>query len=195
MTKRSVTRRAKIVTVIGIVVLLLAVALILWKVLTPAATPQQAGDSADTTQSSTDSADQDAPGASTDDDGSTAATPVIVPDTITYIDVAPLAIRVGYTKGIPGFEFSVMRASGGTLYAEFSAPSLVGTKCTNDGGVFASIIQAPTPDEVATAAQTVVVAGTAYGLLLSGETCTANPVLLRQYQAAFSAGFPYTEPL
>lgn len=119
-------------------------------------------------------------------------TPVVDPSTLNSIDIEPLKISVFYTKGTPGFEFSVLRTTDGTQYVTFSAPALVGTKCTDDTGVFASIIKSPTlPDQ--TISQTVSVNEVTYGLSLAGKNCTADVALLDKYQAGFVKGFSTLE--
>lgn len=112
------------------------------------------------------------------------------PSTLSSIDIEPLNSTVFYTKGTPGFEYAVKRASDGTQYVEFSSPSLVGTKCTNDSGLFATIIKNPTSTEdKSTISKTTTVDGVAYGLSLAGSTCTKDTDLLQTYQTAFSNGF------
>lgn len=121
--------------------------------------------------------------------GQTPDASTIDPAKVTTIDIAPMSIIVSYMKGVGGFDFEVLRTSGGTKYVQFSSPKLVGTKCTNDEGVFASIIEAPTADEAATLAKTTTVDGTTYGLSLADATCTPDAGLLKQYQDAFSEPF------
>ncbi len=113
--------------------------------------------------------------------------PTVDPTTLSSIDVEPLKITVFYTKGVNSFEFAVKRTADKTQYVEFSSPELVGTKCTDDSGVFASIIQSPTSQ--AAVSQTVVVEGTTYGLSLSGKSCASDLTLLEKYQSSFSNGF------
>lgn len=117
------------------------------------------------------------------------------PDTVKTVDVVPMSLTVSYVKDIGGFEYAVMRTSSGTQYAEFSTPELVGTKCTDDEGVFASIIQDPSANDSSTLSKTVTVDGTKYGLSLADETCTKDPTLLKQYQKAFSDAFTMLKKL
>lgn len=115
--------------------------------------------------------------------------PEINPELVSTVVIEPMALSVPYLKAAGGFSFVVLRAAGGTQYVQFSSPSLIGTKCTNDEGVFATIIEAPSSDEALTLAKTVSVDGTTYGLSLADTTCTADTELLKQYQEAFSQPF------
>lgn len=108
---------------------------------------------------------------------------------VSTITIDPMSITVSYMKGIGGFDYLVSRTASGTKYVQFSSPKLVGTKCTNDEGVFASIIETPSADETATLAKTTTVEGTTYGLSLSDSTCTSNAELLKHYQDSFSEPF------
>jgi len=120
----------------------------------------------------------------------TPAAPDVDPSTLSTIDIEPLGVAVSYTKGIPGFEFGVKRSSDGSQYVEFSAPELVGSKCTNDAGSFVSIIKdIKSSEDASTISQKVTVGGTTYGLSLTGSDCTSNIELLKKYQTAFSNGF------
>jgi hypothetical protein len=111
------------------------------------------------------------------------------PSTVATVDIEPVTLTVSYSKGVGGFDFEVLRTPSGTRYVQFSSPKLVGTKCTDDKGAFASIIEKPTADESTTLAKTTTVDGTAYGLSLAESTCTSNSDLLKQYQDAFSKPF------
>lgn len=112
------------------------------------------------------------------------------PATLTSVKVEPMDIEVFYTKGTPGFEFAVKRTASGTKYVEFSSPDLVGTKCTNDEGVFVTIVESPSAEEdQATIAEKTTVGDTVYGLSLNDSTCTSDPDLLKTYQSAFKNGF------
>jgi hypothetical protein len=142
---------------------------------------------------STETTETETPAETTTDEESTTeetTAPVVDPATLTSIDIEPMAITVFYTKGTPGFEFAVKRTADRTEYVEFSSPDLVGTKCTNDGGVFASIIKNPAASEdQTTLSQKVTVGSDIYGLSLAGENCTSNTDLLEEYQTAFTNGF------
>ena len=111
------------------------------------------------------------------------------PARVTTVNIDPMAITVSYIKGIGGFDFEVKRTPNGTKFVTFSSTKLVGTKCTNDTGEFASIIDSPGANETATLAKTTVVDGMTYGLSLADETCTPDTALLKQYQDSFSQAF------
>lgn len=101
-----------------------------------------------------------------------------------------MTITVSYVKGVGAFEYQVLRTPSGTQYVEFRSTDLVGTKCTDDAGAFASIIQNPSStDNTSSVSQTVELESTKYGLALSGTNCTPNVELLQQYQQSFSKGF------
>lgn len=120
---------------------------------------------------------------------STSTAPKLDPSTVSTIDISPMNITVSYVKGVGAFEYEVLRTPNGTQYVEFRSTDLVGTKCTNDQGAFASILASPSDDEQATVSQKTVVDGTTYGLSLPGATCTSNPDLLAKYQKSFSDAF------
>ena len=111
------------------------------------------------------------------------------PDSVSVVDIKPMNLAVSYIKGVGGFEFFVMRTANGTQYVEFSNQDLKGTKCTDDTGVFASIVEAPRDNDSPTLSKTTTVDGVKYGLSLADETCTKDPDLLKQYQASFSDAF------
>jgi len=118
------------------------------------------------------------------------------PATLSSLDVEPLGVTIFYTKGTPGFDFQVKRAGDGTQYAEFSATSLVGTKCTDDTGLFASIIKNPgLSGGQTTISQSVKVGDDTFGLSLSGKGCTGDVSLLEQYQSGFTNGFSNLQSL
>ncbi|RWZ78857.1 MAG: hypothetical protein EOT05_03880 [Candidatus Microsaccharimonas sossegonensis] len=111
------------------------------------------------------------------------------PATLTSIDISPLGIAVFYSKGTPGFTFTVLKTANQTQYVEFASSNLIGTKCTNDQGAFASIIKNPSSTETQTTSQTVTLGNDTYGLSLSSAGCTSNVDLLNQYQDGFKTGF------
>lgn len=113
----------------------------------------------------------------------------IDPEQVSTTAIEPMGITVSYIKGIEGFEFQVLMNPNGTQYVQFSSSTLAGTRCTDDIGVFASIIEAPTENENATLVKTTTVDSTTYGLSLSDASCTNDEALLKQYQEAFSAPF------
>lgn len=116
--------------------------------------------------------------------------PDIDPATVSTIDIAPMDITVSYIRGVPGFEYLVHRTSSSLQYVAFSSPELVGTKCTDDEGVFATIIEDPESDaDRATLAKTKTIGSKTYGLSLPEETCTKDADLFRQYQDSFEDAF------
>jgi hypothetical protein len=188
MTK-SQGKKGLIVTIIVLGLTLLAVSgIVVWQNLNKSKSVEVSNDAS--TQSQTPAKEETKPeDAPAVDPGKTTA-PTVDPSTLTSINIDPLGITVFYTKGTPGFEYGVLRTSDRTEYVEFSAPELVGTKCTNDTGAFASIIKSPaSPEDKTTISQTVVVGGVTYGLSLTGKNCTANLALLEKYQSGFSNGF------
>ncbi len=155
----------------------------------PYVTQQTSSDSADT---SNDEPSKDATNESPTQPSTNAPatdSPSLDPATVATVDIVPMTLTVSYVKGIGGFEYEVLRTANGTRYVAFSSPELVGTKCTNDKGVFASILTAPTNDESSTLAKTTTVDGTKYGLSLEPETCTTNTEKLKSYQQSFSDAF------
>jgi hypothetical protein len=119
----------------------------------------------------------------------TSTEPAIDPATVSTVAIEPMTVNVTYLKGVGGFDYEVLRTPSGTKYVQFSSSKLVGTKCTDDEGAFASIIDTPAANESATVAKTVTVDGTTYGLSLVDATCTSDAELLKQYQNAFSEPF------
>ena len=115
--------------------------------------------------------------------------PAADPQSLKSIDIQPLAITVFYSKGTPGFEYSVLKTADKTQYVQFTSPNLVGTKCTNDQGAFASIIKNPSSNETQTVNQIVKVGSDTYGLSIASAGCTGNSDLLTLYQTGFKNGF------
>lgn len=115
--------------------------------------------------------------------------PTVDPETLSSIAIEPLGVMVYYTKGIGGFEYSINRTADATQYADFTATELASTKCTDDKGLFVSIIKNPSTESQTSIAQTVKVGSDTYGLSLAGEGCTDNTELLTQYQNGFKNGF------
>lgn len=122
-------------------------------------------------------------------------TSTIDPESVSTVDITPMGIKVSYVKGVGGFEYEVLRASGGTRYVELRSPTLVGTKCTNDAGTFASIIDSPSENERAVLAATTTVEGTVYGLSLAESTCTSDADSLAAYQKSFQDAFTLLEKI
>jgi len=116
--------------------------------------------------------------------------PAVDPNMLASVDVEPLGIVVYYAKGTPGFDFAIKKTANRTQYVEFTSTDLVGTKCTDDMGLFASIIKNPTSEEdQTTISETVKVGSDSYGLSLASASCTTNSELLTKYQAGFKEGF------
>lgn len=111
------------------------------------------------------------------------------PATVSTVTIAPMEIVVSYVKGPGGFEYEVLRTSNGTRYVEFRSAELIGTKCTNDTGKFASILANPNATESATISKTTTVGDVKYGLALEGVTCTSDVSKLQAYQKSFSDAF------
>ncbi len=111
------------------------------------------------------------------------------PSTVATITVEPMAITVSYVKGAGGFSYEVGRTADGRRLVSFSSEALVGTKCTDDAGVFVSILQSPNENEKATVSKTTVVDGTTYGLSIASSTCTSDSAALKKYQDSFSQAF------
>lgn len=124
-----------------------------------------------------------------DTQDSTQPASTLDPETVATITIDPMNIIVSYVKGVGGFEYAIKRTASGTQYVEFSSPELVGTKCTNDTGAFASILANPGTDANATLTKSIAVDGTKYGLSLTAVNCTSNEALLKRYQASFSDAF------
>jgi len=181
-------KKGLIVTIVVLGLTLLAVGgFLIWQNAnrTDTTTPAVSTDTSSTT-SSKDSTDSTTATNST----TTTSAPAVDPSTLASIDIDPLKITVFYSKGVGGFDFNVLRTTKGTQYVTFSNSDLVGTKCTNDEGDFASIIKNPTSTEDnATISQKVKVGSDTYGLSLAASNCTSNPDLLTKYQTAFTNGF------
>jgi len=183
---RFLSKRGLIVAIIVLAVILVAVgAIVLAKkpsqpsTVTTPDTSKQATPSKDTT-TETDATESDAP---------TASASSVDPQTLTSVDITPLAVTVFYSKGTPGFEFTVLKTANKTQYVQFTSSDLIGTKCTNDQGAFASIIKNPSADEMQTTSQTVKVGSDSYGLSLASTGCTSNTDLFAEYQTGFKNGF------
>jgi len=119
----------------------------------------------------------------------TEESPVIDPATVNTIDIEPMDITVSYVKGAGGFEYEVLRTPNGSQYVEFRSPELVGTKCTDDQGAFASILENPSSSEGSTIAKSVTVGDIQYGLSLAAANCTSNAEKLQKYQQSFNDAF------
>lgn len=138
-----------------------------------------------------DSASNNSPTTNTSDTSKQPDTPdsTVDPQKVATIDITQLGITVSYVKGVGGFQYQVLRTPNGTQYVEFSSTDLVGTKCTDDNGAFASILVNPGNTESSTLTKTVKVDGDTYGLSLADGTCTSNSDKLKAYQQSFSDAF------
>jgi hypothetical protein len=120
-----------------------------------------------------------------------AQTPSVDPATVSEIDIPAFGIAVSYVKGVPGFAYVIQRAANNTEYVEFTSEQLVSNRCTDDKGVFATIIKNAQPGaDSATVSATTKVGDVTYGLSLAAETCAADKSLLQQYQKSFKDAFP-----
>ena len=112
------------------------------------------------------------------------------PESVSSVAIEPLGIVVSYVKGIAGFEYAIYRTNDGTQYVEFMSAELAGTKCTDDAGVFATILKNPPAEtDAATAELEKQLDGDTYALSLPDDTCTSDEALFAQYQAAFRDAF------
>lgn len=112
------------------------------------------------------------------------------PESVSSVTIEPLGIVVSYVKGIAGFEYAIYRTNDGTQYVEFMSAELAGTKCTDDTGVFATILKNPPSEtDAATAELKKELNGDFYALSLPADTCTSDEALFAQYQAAFRDAF------
>jgi len=180
-------KKKLIVTVIALAVVLLVIVGIYVRAasMTESETSKEMTGSSDTSVDTTATKPE-----KTDEEKLTTDVAAVDPETLTSIAVEPLGVTVFYSKGTPGFDFQVNKAADGTQYADFTSNDLVGTKCTDDQGIFASIVKNPTAGgEDAFISEKVKIGENTYALTLSGAGCTNNTDLLNQYQAGFKAGF------
>lgn len=184
------SRKRSLITAISILVVLLVVIGIvaLMSSLNKKDDPYVQSQSTDTTNIPTEDVEDETPPSDEVDPVETDVE-TVDPATVSTIDIAPLSITVSYVKGIGAFEYEVLRAPNGTRYVEFRSTNIIGTKCTNDAGTFASIIVSPTDSESATLSKKTTVDDTTYGLSLADATCTTDTEKLEQYQKSFSDGF------
>jgi hypothetical protein len=188
-------KKGLIVTIVVLGLTLLAVGgFLVWQNATKPTAPAAPAVSTSTPSTSTSAATTTNTTATTTPAAS--STPTVDPSTLTSIDITQLSITVYYTKGVGGFDYVISRTANGTQYVTFSNADLVGTKCTNDQGDFASIIKNPTSaEDNATISQKVEVGSDTYGLSLAADNCTSNPDLLAKYQTAFTNGFSQLKAL
>lgn len=122
-------------------------------------------------------------------------TPEIDPSTLSTLDIPGASLKLSFIKGAGGFEYRIFRSPDNRQHIELSSQQLIATKCDDDTGVFATIIEAPNESERTTLSKTTKVAQKEYGLLLTSPTCTDAPDLLKRYQDAFIAPFELLEKL
>lgn len=115
--------------------------------------------------------------------------PQLDPASLSTITITQMGIEVSYLKGIGGFEYAIKRTPGGSQYVEFKSEQLKGTKCTDDQGVFVSIVEKPDANETAILSKRKSVGGVEYGLSLAATNCTSDEVLLKKYQDSFTKAF------
>lgn len=188
---RSFTKKQKTVAIISAVAVLLVAALVVWWLAFQRSQAEpdpfiSSSENQEETQTPAPEADEP-----TEETPAAEETPAstIDPSTVSTVDIEPLEITVSYVRGVPGFGFLVQRTADGTEYVEFSSEEVAGTKCTDDTGVFASIIVSPSEQDGATITDEVTVDGTVYGLSLPDATCTSDEELFAQYQASFKDAF------
>jgi len=180
--------------VIVLAVLLIVVAIIsVWRYALNGSNTNESNDittsETTNTQDNSDIATGNIPDGQIGSDNEPDSTPA--PDSASFssIVISPLNIEVFYSKGIQGFQYMVLKTGSGTQYVEFSSESLIGTRCTDDRGAFASIIKNPSSSENQTTTVSTKIGNDIYGLSLASDTCTNNAELLDEYQASFKAGF------
>lgn len=183
-----VRRRSKKGVLATIIVLALTIVIVggfaLWQGTNIADTTP---DTPDTNVSS--DTDADTPDGDEQDTSEDPANPIDTSNTAT-VAIEPLGIELTYSRAVAGFEFEILRTSSGTQYVELSSSRLIGTKCTDDTGVFASIIQNPVGEEDrSTITETVAINEDTYGLSLASSTCTDDATLFEQYQQGIAPYF------
>lgn len=200
---RKVSKRTKqIIGSVGVVLAALVLTLTLINALKPKEQDpyrQETSKSQDASSDSTDKADaspdtnKDTPTQNDADNGE--SEPALDPETVSTIDILPMNISVSYVKGVGGFEYEVLRTRNRTQYVEFRSETLIGTKCTDDNGTFASILENPKDAEASTLAKTVTVDGVKYGLSLPQTNCTGDEASFKSYQRSFSDAFSLLKKL
>ena len=192
------TSKRTLVTALSVLVVLLvvigAIALFRLNAEQDPYVAQESSKSEDTSQDETPS-DSSSGDDSAENTSQPDSQPTIDPSAVSTVDIVPMSITVSYVKGIGGFQYEVLRAANGTRYVEFRSASLVGKKCTNDMGTFASIIANPTDSESTGLAKTTTVEDVKYGLALADRTCTTDIAKLEAYQKSFSDAFELLKKL
>lgn len=190
---RNKKKRSLIIVVIILAVLLVTISAIAilnamkGKEKDPFTQKEQSTSSTSDTKDTTDSSKPSTDDTKTDTPDSDADK--LDPATVATITVEPMGLIVSYVKGAGGFSYEVSRTTDGRRLVSFSSEELVGTKCTDDAGVFVSILQSPNENEKATVSKTVDVDGVTYGLSIASNTCTSDSASLKAYQDSFSRAF------
>lgn len=194
MAKRLGKRQ--IIGIIVVAVIALAVSLFVWSFSHPFSKND------DQVTPSTPAISNSAPEATSEepepekDDPKEADASSIDPATVSTVAIEQLGVSVSYVKGLSGFSYSINQSTEGTQYAAFSSDQLAGTKCTDDVGVFATIVKNPqSQEDQTTLSARKTVNGTLYGLSLPSATCTSDSALFSQYQASFKDAFGLIQPL
>jgi hypothetical protein len=186
MTKQKGGKTGLIIT---IVVLALTLGIVSWIAFTGRQSPQQQETITEQDNDTNNQQPEEVPTDQPEVVPPETESPTVNAEDFSSIAVEPLGVEVFYTKGLAGFEFEVKRTANSTQYAEFMSTELVGTKCTDDRGLFASIIKDPSSTEEATITLQTTVGDSDYGLSLASDACTADKKLLSSYQTAFKEGF------
>jgi len=190
MVQEKGNRRTLFTTISILVVLLIAIGVVgLFKILGQSNDPYKQEATSESSQNGSDTPQQAEDTPLNSNSSSSDGQAGIDPATVSTVDIAPMEITVSYVKGIGGFQYEVLRAANGTRYVEFRSTTLVGTKCTNDTGTFASIIANPTESESTDLAKTTTVDTVKYGLALADANCTSDNTKLQEYQKSFSDAF------
>lgn len=191
MQLKGRSKLGKILAVAGALVLVVVIAIVAFSLLSNRDT--ESDQAVNNGTQSTDEQDTPVDTPATDQPAEAPVTPApestVDPAQVATVDIVPMTIVVPYVKGVGGFDYEVLRTASGTKYVQFSSSKLVGTKCTDDIGQFASIIEKPSADEATTLAKTTTIDGVQYGLSLADATCTSDADSLKQYQTSFSDAF------
>ncbi|HRQ86945.1 MAG TPA: hypothetical protein PLY16_02435 [Candidatus Saccharibacteria bacterium] len=193
MASRSGQKTKLIVTIVALLVTISMVAVIVWWAQQSKQTAPNV-EQDDTSQAAPDPTPQPSPTPAPDpsDDDSTNN---IDTSNAEELVIEPLDIVMYYDKDLLGFEYHILRTAEGTQYIEFSTERLIGNKCTNDKGVFASFIKNPsTEEDRSTLSQETNVNGDTYGLTLTGESCASDLTLLETYQKGLADYFSLLKP-
>lgn len=113
------------------------------------------------------------------------------PSTVKQLEIAQLNVTLDYSNTLPGMSYSIGRTSGGTTYVQLANDQLVGDKCTDDSGVFATILKDPSSTDSTTVSTTVKVGDDTYGLALPSDSCTGDKDLFDEYQTSMKQNFPF----